>query len=300
MSHNDFVRPMGVWATLSVLEHFELEQFDLAQFQSINGDLGGTWNPASQIILGGSGLKVAAPFWSTGNFRVDTNADLRGGATVTGGNLAASLNITAQGTIHADGTIDSNANINATGNMTAGGSAQFGGGLDVTGNGNVDGTLHAGGATTLGSTLAVTGNAGFSAALGVTGNLNAAADVNVGGALSVADLATFQERVDFGGGITTRSVIGPNSNNTYTVATVDEVIVEQTTLSADRVYTLVSTGAVAGSRIRFTSLNATWNVTVAWPGGTQIITHQVGEVMTLELVFIGGTWHQALYVRRTT
>lgn len=61
MAHNALIRPGGVWNTLSAVTKLEWETFDLRQFQSINGDLGGTWAPSSQIIIGGSGLRVTGP-----------------------------------------------------------------------------------------------------------------------------------------------------------------------------------------------------------------------------------------------
>jgi hypothetical protein len=38
---------------------------DTYQFQSINGDAGGTWSPSSQIVIGGAGMTAQGP-WSLG------------------------------------------------------------------------------------------------------------------------------------------------------------------------------------------------------------------------------------------
>lgn len=58
MPHNALIRPGGVWISLSNVTQAEWEAFDLRQFQSINGDLGGTWAPSSAIIIGGSGMHL--------------------------------------------------------------------------------------------------------------------------------------------------------------------------------------------------------------------------------------------------
>jgi hypothetical protein len=61
MAHNTRIRLAGTWTALSVLTPTEMETFDLRQYQGINGDLGGTWAPATQIILGSAGLRVTGP-----------------------------------------------------------------------------------------------------------------------------------------------------------------------------------------------------------------------------------------------
>jgi hypothetical protein len=291
---------MGSWANLSVMEAHEAAAFDLAQFSAIDGDAGGTWAPASLIILGGSaGLRMDSPFLATGHFQVDSIGNF-------------SSNVVVTHTIHAGGTIDSDADITATGNVSALGSGQIGGTFNADGaatfgstghfHGNLDtdGTLHAGGNATLAGTLTTTGGAVFSSTVGINGNVSTAADVGVGGELTVADVSEFTGRATFNGGVVNRVVLGTNGNNTYSVAIADEVIVGQTGISSDVIYTLSSTGAVNGSRIRFTNLDGSWNVTVVWATGSQRVTYQIGEVMTLEMVYIGGTWYQSLLIRRTS
>ena len=57
MSHNTLIRPGG-WVGGSNLLQTEMALFDTAQYQSINGDLGGTWAPSSTIVIGGQGLQI--------------------------------------------------------------------------------------------------------------------------------------------------------------------------------------------------------------------------------------------------
>jgi hypothetical protein len=304
MTHFSRIRAPGFWTLGSDLLPVEMESIDACLSKAINGDGGGVWAPSSVIEIGGAGFKLTGGFWSTGAFRVDQMGDFRHGLTVTGDDVSISLNLHVQGNasvngLHADGVIDADGGMTTHGNMTADGALGCSGNLGVGGNAGIGGTCMVMGATTLGGTLGVTGAAAFSSTLAVGGTLVASADVNVGGALSVNDLATFTERATFNGGVVTRSVLGVDHNNAYSVATVDEVIVGQTGLSTNVIYTVLDTGAVNGSRIRFTTLNANYNIDVAWTGGTARLTYQVGEIMTLELVYIGGTWHQALLIFRS-
>lgn len=60
--HNDFVRPSGRWGngttSLFVPTGRDMALLDELSTESINGDSGGTYAPASAIILGGAGLSL--------------------------------------------------------------------------------------------------------------------------------------------------------------------------------------------------------------------------------------------------
>jgi hypothetical protein len=58
MSHHDYVRPSGQWPPETVLTPGDLRRFDVAQFQALNGDAGGTWAPFTPITIGGLGLAL--------------------------------------------------------------------------------------------------------------------------------------------------------------------------------------------------------------------------------------------------
>lgn len=58
MAHNARIRAFGFWTDGSVVTPAEFEALDQAQFEEINGDLGGTWAPSSPIIIGGSGVEI--------------------------------------------------------------------------------------------------------------------------------------------------------------------------------------------------------------------------------------------------
>lgn len=56
MPHNSYVRPDGQWPPEIVLTPGDLRRLDVAQFQSLNGDAGGTWVPLTPITIGGASL----------------------------------------------------------------------------------------------------------------------------------------------------------------------------------------------------------------------------------------------------
>ncbi len=81
MAHNARIRTFGFWTDTTPVTAAEYEAFDQAQFEAINGDLGGTWAPSAPIIIGGSGIQAArldgswesdgtptAVGWAGGNF----------------------------------------------------------------------------------------------------------------------------------------------------------------------------------------------------------------------------------------
>lgn len=55
---NRYARPDGQWPPELVLMPQDWRTWDVAQYQSINGDAGGLWTPTSPIALGGSGLQL--------------------------------------------------------------------------------------------------------------------------------------------------------------------------------------------------------------------------------------------------
>ena len=167
MAHNAYVRPGGIWNLLSVLLSSEMATFDLRQYQSINGDLGGTWTPASVLIIGGAqGLRVTGPF-------VALDADI----TITSGRA---LTVNSGGTIAAQaGSIS---NFAGTWNLSGAGHVQSGGTLTVDSGGAV--SVASGGATMWASGSTLTTNTGS------TANINGAVNIKAGSNVAVKATAT--------------------------------------------------------------------------------------------------------------
>ncbi len=82
MSHNPRIRPPGLWVAVTVIDPDELETFDLRQFESINGDQGGTWAPATPIVIGGDGIHVAGRLEASAQVTISNQATF-----VTGSSL---------------------------------------------------------------------------------------------------------------------------------------------------------------------------------------------------------------------
>jgi len=78
MGHGDFVRPGGQWPAELVPGAQDAQRLDEMQRRSINGDLGGTWNPKQPIVIGGAGLELGTSSYFFG-----------GVTTKTGGRLVA-------------------------------------------------------------------------------------------------------------------------------------------------------------------------------------------------------------------
>lgn len=101
MAHNTRIRADAA-AWLTVVLNTELYQMDTYAFESINGDQGGTWAPATKIIVGGAGVQItgAAIFDDLQDCHVKTGETL----TIDGG---GGLSVSSTGTI----TITSGANL---------------------------------------------------------------------------------------------------------------------------------------------------------------------------------------------
>jgi hypothetical protein len=120
MAHNVRIRAGGTWTNGSTLLATEMASFDTALFKAVNGDDGGTWAPANQIILGGSGLSVTG----ASAFSNITAATVNGTLTVASGGF---LFFAAGATL--DMLTGSTGTWNGTAALTFSGTAQ----LDFTG-----------------------------------------------------------------------------------------------------------------------------------------------------------------------
>jgi len=61
MAHNDYVRRDGQWGGNPVPVPRDMQRFDVAQYESVNGDGGGIYSPSSPIIVGGAGVVLSGP-----------------------------------------------------------------------------------------------------------------------------------------------------------------------------------------------------------------------------------------------
>ena len=263
MAHNTRIRSGGLWITGSTITQDELEQFDQAQYEAINGDDGGTWAPSAVITIGGSGVTVTGPARLSDVIAATWNAG--GLATFTGAATIATFDNSALLTV----TDDAEFRLNRAGDyLLRAYNAGTGQKLHLYGdfwvkNGAVL-EVKSGGvlSTEAGSTMAVVGDAGFFAgvnfdAASVTTHESGSTDTYESGATLDLDTGSILTNgaTETRTGPTTRS----GSAATYkvrmgTTATTDDTIdvsadvwvIPSLTGATTRTYTVDTTGAANG------------------------------------------------------
>jgi hypothetical protein len=159
MAHNALVRAgLAAWEADPIVVALEFRKLDLACYESINGDQGGTWAPATVITIGGSGQTV------TGQFRA---TDVR------------------------------NMVVNALGAFACNADAEFNGLLEITGTGNLqvaigstanfDGDVSIGGEVDILDKFRINSGANFTVESGATFNLDVGSTVNIGASLTITN-----------------------------------------------------------------------------------------------------------------
>lgn len=230
MGHNAFVRGgvgSGLWSNVAVV-HGYMEQLDQYCQQALNGDLGGTWAPASRIVIGGQGLEVA------GIFQADASA------VFSAGLAANALSLFTAGLTVSGGTLA----VNAAGFFVCSAPATF---LASSGNSFQGDTTFAGAHTYVfaaGTTLSVAA-ATTSFSTGTVAFLNGFS-ANTGGAVGFAVPVTFgigsaptlQDTTTLAAGAMIRYRVfdGPDAPTTIPARTYDYVKVG--VLSSNQIYKL--------------------------------------------------------------
>jgi hypothetical protein len=242
--------------------HGYLEQLDQYSFQSINGDLGGTWAPSSPIIIGGAGLTLTATLTAA---HIDCSAGIHvsAGAVTFDGSSGVSIanqNLILQSTCFAQ--LLGGAEFKGGGNyaIRAGSTFQIDSGATV--------NIAAGATVNIAALANFTGNiqattGTFSGAVVVNGTLDvtASATQSVEGVLSLFS----QGHINFRPLLT-----AINSNDVKGVNDGDGVIVLSSSLTADRQLTVTSTGASAGSRFLVYSQDPSYALSLKQDNGTLI------------------------------
>lgn len=216
MAHNSLIRGgvgSGAWTNYVVL-HGVMEQLDQYVFQSINGDLGGTWAPAAIIIIGGAGLNV------TGVFVADGAATFNALATFAS-NVVIQGNTTVWNKHLFDGAHSGEAQFNSGALLDGLAGSTF----TWAGAATVSGSFTASGSTQLNGTTNV--NATFNVLTGVAFSFDSG---------SVPTLNTYLAQGSSAAGIKHRLLNMPDANTTVTAGTYDRILIP--TLSATRDLTL--------------------------------------------------------------
>lgn len=302
MAHNALIRggvASGLW-TNHVITGTEMELFDQRQFESINGDQGGTWTPAAIIRIGGSfGLAIAT------HLVFDNSADVGFGTGVT-----------INGSPTWSGTITWSAGGIAIGAISIGGGVLAAASTGIVSVATGASLLVAAGATATFSndpTFAIGHTVTFNGTETINGNVNVQTGanvlMNVGSALLIYSTISMQNGTLSGSGtlsgFLTRGstgrlrdlvVDGVNLDHTYSLADGNKILAP--TLTAFRNYTITSTGAGEGDTMIVT-------VPVGGPFGVNLlrdnssviiqIAYGAGSTPWALLLFHGGQWNACCY-----
>lgn len=297
MAHFTLLRASeGLW--VGVVTQAEFWALDQGRFKSINGDDGGTWNPAAPIIIGGAGLQIAGGITFSGGGTI-TDPVIEGTLTANDDVVLgedATDDVTVNGTTHFtspvffddDVTIgDSSADdlvVNAT--STYAGPVTFNGNFIMPSGGS--GTAVIGRPTAIG-VLTITGGftAGNDAETGINIVLGGAADaVSIGGFMQTTETgveftgtvemtaATISGAVEMADAVTLttghirRRLVYIAASMNLTVAACD-VAINRADSVADKTVDLLSTGAADGDMITIINESQTYLVYVE-NNGTEI------------------------------
>ena len=259
MSHNAVIRGgtgSGLW--IGVVTSGEWETFDQRQFESINGDLGGTWAPSSIIIIGGSGLRTTGVFEANGTLTANAAATFNSAVTIK----APSSYWNVQ-TI--DGANSGEVKWNSTALLTGlAGAVGVWSGLwtfndDVTFNDPVafaDNLQHTAGIAAFSSTLNIGGTTSITA-----GSFG----IQAGVAFSVASPVALTGSTGF---IRLRRIDRANADHTYAIADADHI---NSNPSATRSYTMSNTGCTGGEVISIFNDSITQRLNIYQHNGSTLI-----------------------------
>lgn len=266
MAHFTRVRPLGTWLTATTVVQAEWEKFDLNLFKSLNGDDGGTWAPLAPIIIGGAGFQVTV---------TATIQDLEVNDTTTLNSLGVegAAGFAAAVTIQGTGSLQCDAPATFTDTVTCSNT------VDINDLGV--------------ATMACSGASFFNGAATFTDTLDAD-DIGTN-TFQCVQTSVFQGAITLSGAgqVRWRPVLGADADTTYNVSTNDSVLIPAASLSANRIYTIGSTGADTGSRMRIVNHDVSYQVQLKRADASSICTLRSGFSGLygwVELVWIGGRW----------
>jgi hypothetical protein len=89
-----------------------------------------------------------------------------------------------------------------------------------------------------------------------------------------------------------RQTAGGDVDSTIDVTLTDHVFVAAGAITANRIYTLSDTGAVNGDRVRFSTQEATFGITVKNPsaGTLELLCNVSGSISWCDVERVNGTW----------
>ena len=294
MAHFALIRAdVGAWAVATVVDPAEFWALDEGRFKSINGDDGGTWNPAAFVSIGGAGVQLTGVNHSiTGAITVGNGAQLilAGGSTIQvqsgaevqhilggasrwyGGSAAifeatALLNINLGAVLSVDGTCNAE-----------------NGGSFVGKNGSAF-TLDAGCTVSIEADVALgsilTADAGSSVVLN---GANTIAGATVTAPLVCTTDGEFRERA-------LQTITDGDAS--YGVADATIISMADGHLTVGRTWTIVTAGAGNGSSMTLMNQDNTHTIYVVAGGVTYPLLNSSGYNKSIVLKMVNATWQAA-------
>jgi len=276
MPHNALIRAdLAAWGTGTTIANTEMWALDEAQFQSVNGDLGGVWAPADPIEIGGSGLTLSA----TGNvvtgaaallaFVAGADCNIGDGASASilsvefnslqNFNSGATLNL-LNGSIC---DISSGVVVNvATSNWTWTGNSAFAGGADVTFGDGASGSTFT--VANLSDIHVANGGLTYWTA-GATLHCDGTAYLDGTTELRGTNMLTTPLVCSALGRVQRRVVWLADANVSKTIADGDLFVMKNGVMSVGRTLTLDVTGGAEGDTIRVANFDSVKTLTVGGP-----------------------------------
>lgn len=287
MAHNSYIHGGigngAAWISGYVLTQLDLQSIDQYLFESINGDQGGTWAPATRIIVGGQGIQIStflrfanastldydsgSVTVSSSGFQVGSGfpAEFLGPVTLGGSSVTVNTDITVTGAGHLF-SIAASADTPtlASGLHVTAGATTLDGGLRVSA-----------GTTTLDGPIAVNGNTTVSS---TTSHLGALQMVGPNSIHLLAD-ATVRWRPAFSMIDSSAVIVGPTTGSGGGPATgADTVVVQTGALSTNRTVKVTASGALTGMRIRFKTYDSVNALTIVNDVSATVCTLKAGTV----------------------
>lgn len=287
------VKPAN-WGVGEKLTSAQVNAADAYWPDVIDGAGGGTWAPTDPIIIGGDGLAVTGPFSAN-------NATVTGTVSVIGTTTLNVLDVNDLATFTVGVVIASGASINVDSGsiILSGAGLAVGTGVPSTFGGTVDfndAVVAADDFTVLGATSLAAATAaslvvGSAVTLDAT-TLSTASGVatTLGGPVALSNTMTVGTtgRIAFSGAgrIIDRVYNLPDADVTVSIA--DGTLFIVPALGAPRTYTMSTTGATAGDRVRFSAFaNSTANVASV---GAVNLRNAPGVEVAIDYYFNGSAW----------
>jgi hypothetical protein len=274
----------------------------------IDGAGGGTWSPSSVISIGGSGIQITGPAEFQGDVVIDnvgsTNSLSVGGNVGIGGlvTIGDTLTVAAKATFNGDTEFNGQNQFDDICSFTSAGFVTFSGTNVFDATSSIDfqaglivsaGTLSALGATSLAAATAVSlGVAGVIVLDATTLSTTSAVTATFAGPVNVANTLTISSGalVFSGVGSPRYRVVNTADASAVTYTINDGDLFMLPALGGNRTYTLGTTGATEGARVRFSAeLNTTTNYATI-NGGALFLMHAATGTLWLDFVFHSGSW----------